>query len=115
MELLISDIIKLQKEFSFNLLKEEMDSLNSALIDLSKFANASKQLDRAERLELNRLKTKVSEINAIRRQRVVNERIKEIPNINELSGLGQKNFISRYNKKCRNKLCSEMEINGKMS
>ena len=82
MELLISDIIKLQKDFSFNLLKEERYSLNSTLKDLSKFANASKQLDRDERLELNRLKTKVTEINAIRRQRL--ERIKEIPNINEL-------------------------------
>ena len=88
MELLISDIIKLQKEFSSNLLKEERDSLNKALFELSKLANATRQLDRDERLDLNRLKAKVTEINTNKRQRLVNEIIKEIPNINELSGLG---------------------------
>ena len=93
MELIISKIIKLQKEFSFNLLKEERDSLKKALWDLSKLANATRQLDRDERIDLNKLKAKVTEINTNRKYRLINERIKEMPNIDELSGLGQKKLF----------------------
>ena len=106
MEHIISEIIKLQKEFSFNQLKEERETLKEAMCDLSKLANATRQLDRAERYEMNKIKAKITEINTIRKSRLINERIKEIPNIDELSGIGQKKFISRYNNKCRNKICS---------
>ena len=96
MENLISDLVKLQKEFSFNEQREERESLNHALREISKFANAPKQLERADRLELNRLKTKVTKINATRRQRLVQKRIKEISNMDEVSPITQKFFIAIY-------------------
>ena len=81
--------------------------------NLSKLANVKRQLDRDERNEMNRLKAKVTEINTMKKTRLLNEKIKEIPNIEELSMMGQKFFISRYNNKCKNKTCAVMEINGK--
>ena len=64
---------------------------------------------------MNKLKSRVTEINATRRQRLVQNRIKEISNITEVSPITQKFFIARYNRKCRNKLCSEMQIKDKVS
>ena len=74
------------------------------MTDLAKLANAEKELDRSDRIELNKLKARVSELNSVKRSRKLNEKIKEIPNIEELSMMGQKFFISRYNNKCRNKI-----------
>ena len=99
MEHIISEIIKIQKDFSANLHKEERETLKEAMTNLSKLANVKRQLDRDERNEMNRLKAKVTEINTIKKSRLLNERIKEIPNIEELSVMGQKFFISRYNNK----------------
>ena len=115
MEQIILEIIKLQKDFSFNQQKEERETHKEAMCNLSKLANVTRQLDRDERNEMNRIKAKVTEINTIRKSRLLNERIKEIPNIDELSGMGQKKIISRYNNKCRNKICSVMNINGELT
>ena len=60
MENVISDLVELQKEFSFNEQREERESLNHALREMFKFTNAPKQLERADRLELNRLKSRIT-------------------------------------------------------
>ena len=61
MEHIISEIIKIQNEFSANQQKEERETLKEVMGNLSKLENVKRQLDRDERNEMNRLKAKVTE------------------------------------------------------
>ena len=56
----------MQREYNENLYKEERNTLKEAMSNLSKLANAEKELDRRDRIELNKLKAKVSELNSVK-------------------------------------------------